>query len=149
MRITLTLLSLSLGLLLNQSLRAQVVYHGPDTIINGGTNNIAATTTNSYFLRIDAPRSEEFGLLVSAKPITTNIVTLRILLYGSLDGTTYSTLPTHQFTYTGTTNVSGGVVSIVTNITAGGIPYWFLTAGNTEGVAATNLTVSYGQKRDR
>jgi hypothetical protein len=131
--------------------RAQVVFYGPTTIIDGGTNNVAATATNTYALRIDVPRATDLALYLSAKPLTTNIVTLAFSLQRSLDGVTAdSTLP-GVITLTGTTNSASPTrVNLVTNIATGGIPYYFLTAvGNTEGVAATNLTVSYGFKRDR
>jgi len=126
------------------------VFVGVTTIADGGTNNVAAGATNGvYSTRIDVPRAPEFGLYVSAKPITTNIVTLKILLYGSLDGSTYSTIPSQQFTYTGSTNVSGGVVSLTTNVIAGSVPYFFATVANSEGVAATNFTLKYGPKVGR
>ena len=126
-----------------------IAYAGTTTLISGGTNNVAATATNTYSLRIDVPRTREFALQVSAKPIVTNVVTLSFRLYPSLDGTTSSSTEPVLVSLSGTTNAaSPSSVSLITNITAGAVPYYILKpVGNTEGVAATNLTVKYGFKK--
>ena len=128
---------------------AQTVFTGATTVMSGGTNNVAATATNTYSLRIDVPRASEFALFVSAKPVSSNSVTLTLTLYPSLDGVTVASIDPVYYQLTGTTNTSGIVVG-VENITAGAIPYYFLTTGgNAEPVAATNVTVAYGAKISR
>jgi hypothetical protein len=149
MKKILCLLSVLTVLALPLAGQAQESYAGTTTLISGGTNNVAATATNTYSLRIDVPRTREFALHVSAKPLTTNVVTLRFWLYPSLDGTTYSSTEPVIVSLSGTTNAaSPSSVSLITNITAGPVPHYFLKpVGNTEGVASTNLTVKYGFKK--
>lgn len=131
----------------------EITFKGVTPLIDGGTNNVAASSTATYTgLRIDCPRATEFALYVSARPRAnaSNIVTLALTLYPSVDGSTVANAaPSQTYTLTGTTNSSGLVIGI-TNVTTGSIPYYFLTsAANAEGLAATNLTVSYGPKLGR
>jgi len=131
----------------------EIVWKGATTLLSGGTNNVAATTTNTYTsLIIDCSRASEFALYVSAKPrgSLSNIVTLNLTLYPSLDGSTIANAaPAQTYTLTGTTNSSGVVIGI-TNVTVGSIPQYAITAiGNSEGLAVTNLTVAWGPKVGR
>lgn len=127
---------------------AQTIFTGTTTLLSGGTNNVAATATNSVSLRIDTPRASEFVLNVSARPRAnaTNFVDLYLVLYPSGDGSTIANVDAVVYRLTGTTNSSGLVIG-TESITAGAVPYYFITQiGNADAIAVTNLTVSYGAK---
>jgi hypothetical protein len=122
-------------------------FKGVTTLLSGGTNNVLAGASNAYTATIQVPAADSFSLLLSAKPVGTNVTTLTYTLQKSLDGTTWSTTTPSTVALAGTvTNVAAvGVV----NVQAGAIPYWRLTYiqnSETEGYA-TNLTVKYGFKQ--
>jgi hypothetical protein len=133
-----------------QSANPGLTYQGPTTLINGGTNVVAANSTNTYNLRVDVPRADTVTFFASAKPLSSNSIAFTMYLQRSVDGTTWDTYFPYTLNVTGTTNTaSTNVVSIVTNIPLGGIPFLKITTGgNTDfnGIM-TNLTLKYGFKR--
>jgi len=133
-----------------QSANSGLLYYGPTALVSAGTNNIAVTATNTYNLHIDAPRADSLALLLRARPVVSNQVTLNIVMDRSLDGTTFDNVTPYVFVLTGTTNTTcTNFVTLATNVPIGALPYWRLrTIGSTETIAiATNLTFSYGFKR--
>jgi len=116
------------------------------TTLNGGTNVVAAATTNSPNLVLQVPDSEYIGLHFGFASDATNDTTIRIVLKESLDGTTYATGESHTLSVAanGTT-----AVNVVTNINVGAIRYLKLTSiENANGASAlTNVVFSYGFKR--
>jgi hypothetical protein len=135
-----------------QSANGALTYQGPTTVLSGGTNWIAVFVTNTYNSRVDLPRADSVALYVSAKPLLSNDVNLTLTFNRSIDGGagTFDDITPLVLIVTGTTNVNTtNVVSLVTNIPVGAIPYFKLTSvGNRELVATvTNLTVKYGFKR--
>src|SRR5438552_2562739 len=123
MRYLLTALA---ALALSLSTFGQVIFLGPTTVMDGGTNNVAAGTTNTVSLRIDVPRASDFVVKVQAKPILTNTVALVFYLQRSIDGSTWDSLSPTTITLTGSTNsASPTSVSLISTISSPGVPYWF------------------------
>jgi len=123
---------------------------GANTIISGGTNNVAVAATNTYNLRLDVPRADSLALTIRARPAVSNQVTLYLSFARSLDGSTWDNVTPLSVVLTGTTNVlSTNYVTLSTNIPVGSIPYFkLLTLGSPETITIhTNVTLSYGFKR--
>src|SRR5437867_3743441 len=123
-----SLLTTALAILvLSFSTFGQVIFLGPTTVMDGGTNNVAALTTNTVSLRIDVPRASDFVVKVQAKPILTNTVALVFYLQRSLDGNTWDSLSPTTITLTGSTNsTSPTSVSLISTISSPAVPYWFI-----------------------
>jgi hypothetical protein len=127
---------------------AQYVGNGFDTIVNGGTNNIAAGATNVYTNSIISPVKSEYlavgvGYNFTVAPIgVTPTATLR--LQRSLDGSNWESTPFHVLSPNGATNS----VVWVTNFVIGASQY-FRVSGveNTNSSAITNFTIWYALKR--
>jgi hypothetical protein len=122
--------------------------YGEVAVISGGTNNIAAATTNTaYAATIDLHRQEWIALRISYTSTLTNGLTTIFRFKPSLDGTTNDNVGT-SFDVTVTGNGTNNVC-VVTNMSVGAIGYLKLTQiehVNTT-AALTNLYVSYAIKR--
>jgi len=117
------------------------------TIISptGTSNNVAAASTNSYLLMLDATEQLNVGFMYSAKCVATNGTTTTITFDSSIDGSTWSSnVYTFTIAQNGTTPVS-----LCTNIPVGGVNYLRLNSiGNPGSVGAlTNITFQYSAKR--
>lgn len=114
-------------------------FSGATTLLTGGTNNVAATATNTVHgaYRIDIPRSEYVVLEVSYTPILSNAV---ITLSRGADVGLFETNRFIVWTVTG--------ANTMTNILAGGVPYYTInTIENTNSAALTNISFKYSFKR--
>lgn len=112
---------------------------------NGGTNNIAATTTNS-------PSSDTFsvsefsdvGIQVTVKPLSSSTGTFVLTLAESLDSTSYEAVGAHTITCT----LNG--TSAITTVTNFSVPsaatLKLVTLANTNAMAMTNIAIVYRLK---
>jgi hypothetical protein len=122
-------------------------FSGLTTVMNGGTNNVAATATNTYGnqFRIDVPKAEYVDLYLSMALSGAGTSGVRFSLAQGADESTFETNNTYQFILLGNGTTP---VNLVTNINVGAIPYLkLMNVGNSNAVAVTNITVSYGFKR--
>ena len=121
--------------------------YGTTAVVSGGTNNVAATATNSYGTVINATRRDAIGLQFSFKCSGTTAVTggdATLVFVKSLDGTTYDTSNTLRFTLAAN---STSTVCLVTNVTLSSAGYLKLsTIENTTTNAITNVSVIYSAK---
>jgi len=108
---------------------------------NGGTNNVAATATNSPTTAIiSVEEFDRVGVTVSAKPISTSTGTVVFKFADSVDGTNYETTPSHTVTLTlSGTSTTTQTAQFDTFGTAG---LQLVSIGSTNAMAVTNLTVS-------
>lgn len=112
----------------------------------GGTNNIAASTTNSstYAVRLDAPiKSQHIGLQATFK-LTGSGTSASVFVFDkSLDGANWET---GAYRLSATANGTSSVTA-VTNFQVGAIGYLRLSSiENPNGTAMTNIVVKYSQK---
>jgi hypothetical protein len=114
--------------------------YGVVTVISGGTNNVAATATNTYTLPVmNLRQDEQIGVAISFKMPVAGNSNCTVRFARSLNGTTWETTPSLVVTAT-TTN-------FVTNLTFGATGYLRpATVENVNIVALTNVTVSYSIK---
>lgn len=136
---------LLIGILSAGALHAQSSF-GVVTLLAGGTNNVAAATTNTYTITLDCRKLTEVGLTLQFKGRSTNASDIVFTFYRSADGTNYSTVNPHLVTLTADTT---NTVTCVTNLTVGNIGWLKLTSiGNpSEGDQLTNVLVCYSVKR--
>lgn len=128
---------------------AQYDTYGTTTIVAGGTNKVAALTTNTYNARIDAPKSEYVALEFSFKNMNTNGLATTFYLQRSLDGTTFEDANTYAIAVTPSNSASNSTTRLMTNINVGAFGYLRLgTVGHVnDATPITNLTVKYSIKR--
>lgn len=116
------------------------------TAWTGGTNNIAANTTNVVAVRLDCPQSENIVLWTNFKLVGAGTSSLEfILARGTEDSYETNSLAIHKWNVAanGTTPVTG-----ITNIQVLGIPHlWLVSRGHNNANAVTNLDFRYGFKR--
>lgn len=114
--------------------------YGVNTVISGGTNNVAATATNTYTLPVmNLRQDEQIGVFISFKMPVAGNSNCTVRFARSLNGTTWETTPSLVVTAT-TTN-------FCTNLTFGAVGYLRpATVENVNIVALTNVTVSYSIK---
>ncbi len=143
--IQLSVLSVLLGVLCGASLQAQTVF---TTIVNGGTNNVAASTTNDYSalsVHFTFPRHQDATFQAGAKLTASsggasNIV---FVLDSSVDASNW-VLAVTNVTVAATSN---SVISAKTDLNTGGSMFWRLNSiRDANGVAATNLYLSAGAR---
>lgn len=113
----------------------------------GGTNNIAANTTNATAVRLDFPRTENAVLAVSFKLVGAGTSPVEFTLVPGWE-TGYGTNNlTVQHKWNVTANGTTGVAAF-TNINLLGYPYlWAVTNGHNNANAVTNLRFQVGFKR--
>lgn len=143
--LTLAFGPLDVGLL--PSARAQgFSAYAPATLVAGGTNIVAAASTNTYGT-LTLTRQEHLALQLSFRCAGTNTSTIQFFLDPSLDGETFDT-SNDDYTYTLTGNGTN-LITVVTNLPGvNAIGYARLRVGNPNAtVAITNLTVKYAIKR--
>lgn len=122
--------------------------YAAQTLIAGGTNNVAAATTNTYTQVLTLTRQREVAVQISFKSTGTNSSTIGFDFLPSVDGTTFDTAnAAHSlnFAANGTTTVV-----VVTNLVApAGIGYLKLASVRNPNAtqAITNLSVIYAVKR--
>lgn len=112
---------------------------------NGGTNNIAATTTNSP--SSDAIAVSEFdnvGYQITVKPISTSTGTVVFSFAQSLDSTTYETVPQH--TVTCTLNGTGAITTVGNLSIPSAGTLKLASIANTNSMAITNISIVYRLK---
>lgn len=117
------------------------------TTLNGGTNHIPATATNTLNSPITLTKHGDFALFINFKLNGAGTSVAIFRFEHSVDGTNY-TANAHNLSITanGTTAVSGGP----TNLTVGPTGYWRLaTVENPNASAITNLVVSAYTKPQR
>jgi hypothetical protein len=121
---------------------------GPVTVLNGGTNNVAAATTNTYALSYAISEVDNVGVQISlaGTAATPGAHTATFRFSKSMNGTTYETTPSQVFSLTpnGT-----NVVCLVTNITAPSAALLKLVSvenSNTNTIPLTNITVTLRYK---
>lgn len=113
---------------------------GVTVLVAGGTNNVAASATNT----LTAFATSEFdnvGLQFSFKGTGAGTSNIQLLAYRSLDNTTYETTPflNSLVALNGTT-----LVNTMTNLNLPSTGYLKIVIGNTNAsVAVTNLGVVY------
>lgn len=137
------ILSLAAALFIGVEAKAQ---QGVDiqTPINGGTNNISATTTNTAAGNTFAvTKSSVLTLQLYGKLTSTGSSAVTVFLDSSSDNSTWVT-NTHVVTFTanGTTVASG-----ITNCTIGALPFFRVgERRNPNANAVTNLTLKVVSK---
>lgn len=112
---------------------------------NGGTNNIAATTTNSP--SADTIAVSEFanvGYQITVKPLSSSTGTVVFNFAQSLDSTTYESVPQHTVTCTlnGTSAIT--TVGNLSIPSAGTLK--LVSIANTNAMAITNIAIVYRLK---
>jgi len=123
--------------------------YSAETLLAGGTNNIAANTTKTYTAgtTIGLKRQREVALSFAFNLTGAASSTHQVLFSSSLDGLTWKTNDA-GYTLTLTANGASTVV-FTTNLTVGAIGYLRLESiANTNAtLAVTNLAVLYSIKR--
>jgi hypothetical protein len=130
-----------------------LVFAGPDnaqaqgyniqTILSGGTNNIAANTLNTYGTSIPVVRGSTVALQASFKLVGSGTSGVNFLFNRSVDGVIWETNAiTWTIAATATTTNAA-----TTNITIGSTGFLMLnTSTNNNATATTNLLLKAGQK---
>lgn len=130
------------------SIAAQYDFYGVQTTaLNGGTNNIAATSTSNYNYLVVATRSEYIPFQFSAALISggTTLSNVFLNFQKSLDNSIWDT---NYIVYTAQLGTNPLTSCFVTNFTAAGVGYYRLVSiQNTNAVALTNVSFSYAIKR--
>lgn len=138
------ILATFLALVLVPLCSAQVLY-SVQSFIDGGTNNVAAATTNSYTHNIDVRKQDNACLQISFAMVDTSTTTIDLVLLKSLDASTWDTVDLKTITLTAD---GTNTVCCVTNLSTAGLGWYRLsTIANTSAVALTNLSFSYAIKR--
>jgi len=108
------------------------------TSLNGGTNNIAATATNTYTIDIPVGEFDSVGLQLSAKPLSTSTGTLPFRISKSCDGgSSFESVPSlsSTITFAGT-----GQVTNISVFSVPGVSHLRIVSGeNTNAMAVTNI----------
>jgi hypothetical protein len=127
------------------SAQAQYTRNGVVTLLAGGTNNIAATSTNTYTEAIDVGRNPGICLLTSFAGRDAGELVVTLVLKRSLNGSTLEDAQTYRVAVTASGTAT---VRAMTNLTVGFEQFLVLTAvENLNTNAITNLVVQYGYKR--
>jgi len=115
---------------------------------NGGTNNIAATTTNSPTAdTISVSEYANVGYQITVKPISTSTGTVVFNFAQSLDSTSYETVPQH--TVTCTLNGTGAITTCGNFSIPSAGTLKLATIVNTNAMAITNIAIVYRLKAPR
>lgn len=125
----------------------QFLSYGTQTLLSGGTVNVAAATTNSYAYNLDCKHQDSVGVLLSFTSVGTNSSAIVFRLKPSLDAVTSDNQGT---SYDITVAANGtNTVTVCTNIAVGGIGFLMLTAVENPNAskALTNVTFSYSIKK--
>lgn len=112
--------------------------------LTGGTNAVAAATTNAVSDTIVAPRSANMGVFLSFKSVGTNDSTITVALKPKVGGTVATNGLSYRFSVAanGTTTVTLG-----TNIFVYGFPEWQAYIENPNGGSAlTNVVLKTSDK---
>ena len=148
-KLILSFLALAATIFAGATAHAQGGYsaYGAQTLVAGGTNNVAAATTNSYTGVLTLTRQREVALQISFSSTGTNTSSIVFVLDPSVDGNTYDTA-NNDYNVTIAANGTN-VVPFVTNLTVGAIGYLRLASvENPNGASAlTNVSVIYSIKR--
>lgn len=116
------------------------------TSLNGGTNNVAATATNTYAITMDVGRQAFTGLQITTAFTGAGTGTLQLRFARSVDGVTWETNPgviVQTAAGNGVTPVTSFAVQQVD-----GIRFLRLVGvANTNAVAATNIAFRWLIKR--
>lgn len=116
-------------------------------LLTGGTNFVAAATTNSYSSALTLTRQREVGIQISFASVGTNSSTIKFNFYPSLDNATIDRANTD---YVLSIPANGtNTVTFVTNQVVGAIGYLsFDSIENPNATKAlTNVAVNYSIKR--
>jgi hypothetical protein len=131
--------------------QAQFTRYSAIQLVEGGTNNIVANTTNSYSAAIaDVSNQPDVAIQVHGSLMASNYANLRLDFMKSVDGSTWvSTNFVSVVTLTGSNDLSAGTFCIATNVNCAGIRALKLfRIGNVDPYGTvTNLTVTYSIKR--
>lgn len=117
------------------------------TSLNGGTNNVAATATNTYAISIPCSEHQYTGLTIEATPSASSTGSLLFRISKAIVPGEPETVPSAAalVTFKGT-----GAVRSYTSIDTGGAAVLYITAGeNTNAAYATNIVVKYRPKQTR
>lgn len=123
--------------------------NGASTLLNGGTNTIAANSTNTYNSKVGLTKYDEVSLEISYAYTGAGTGIQTFNFASSNDGTNRATAgQTYSFTLAGNGTTP---VTLVTNIYVGASGYLFLTTGaNTNAtLITTNLLVRAVPKPSR
>jgi hypothetical protein len=120
---------------------ASAFAQSPVTLINGGTNNIPADTTNTYSLVLGRFPGSVTAVAADIKLAGAGTAGVLFTFQAGVDGSNWDTAKT----FTLRANGNGTAVNTtITNFTVSGYPYLKLvSAANTNATAVTNLTVKY------
>lgn len=121
--------------------------YGTQSLLSGGTNNVAAATTNTYSSVVNCHLQENVGVALSFAATGTNTSTIVFRLKPSLDATTTDNVGT-AFDISVAANGTN-TVSVVTNLSVGAIGYLVHTKVENPNAtsAITNVTLSYSLKK--
>lgn len=140
-RILVALLVLCAGL----TARAQYQNGSVVTVLPGGTNNVAATATNTLTSDIVVNRSNGVGIFVSAKALAAHTGTVIFVFKRGVDSAAIENYETFRVALT---CAGTATVNLYTNLTLGHEQFIRLAAvENVTGVAVTNVTVKAAIKR--
>ncbi len=140
----LRLFALSAILALASALPLAAQTYGANGVLSGGTNNVAAFSTNTWttqhVLGGELRNYSEIGLLVSYKQASATSSNITVRFAKSLDGTTYETVPS-LVVFVNATNY-------ITNLTIGSAGFLRLSSieNTNAALALTNVTVTYSIK---
>lgn len=116
------------------------------TTINGGTNNIAASATNTYNIDFVLPQNTRMLSLEAVAALNgAGTGTGKFNLSKSVDASTnsYVAVTNVTLTFNGTT-----AVQAIVDVDPGGARYWRWTTGaNTNSAAMTNINLTAGATR--
>jgi len=112
------------------------------TVLDGGTNNVAATTTNTYNVAITPAKANNLAVMYQFKLTSSGTSATAATFQRSVDNSTWESAFSLPGTAAGTT-----VVTVTTNIPTGAYGYYRLnTVTNGNANAMTNVTVKYSVK---
>lgn len=117
--------------------------------LNGGTNNIAGASTNTYAYPIALTRYDKVTFGATFAPVSTAVANVTFYFDTSIDGTNWST---NAFVWpvSGAGYTAGQRVTVLTNISSESVGWYRLgSVGNTNSGAVTNLLFEYAVKPSR
>lgn len=118
------------------------------TIMAGGTNYVAAATTNNYSsasIVADVQKQSYTGITVAGKASGANTGTFVAYFAKSIDGVNYETTP--SLTVTATMNGTAVVRKLAPTQVDGVASLKLIYLENTNATYITNITISYNVKR--
>lgn len=116
---------------------------------NGGTNNIAATSTNAPGDTFAVSAYDNVGYQITVKPISTSTGTVVFSFADSLDSTTYESTPSR--TVTVTLAGTGAITAVGNWTTPSSATLKLASIVSTNAMAMTNIAIAYrvnAPKRD-